>query len=135
MTERTVDHVGVAVPELDAALPLWERIVGAPAYGRERVESQGVEVAFVGEGAGRIELLAPLHAESPVAKFLARRGAGMHHLCYRVPDIAAALEAFIAEGYEAIDRQPRAGAHGHQVAFLHPKSTTGVLVELLEAVP
>jgi methylmalonyl-CoA/ethylmalonyl-CoA epimerase len=133
MTERVLDHIGVAVPDLDAALPTWERIVGAAAYGRERVESQGVEVVFVGEGAGRIELLAPIDEASTVAKFLARRGAGTHHLCYRVPDLAAALAAFLADGYEAIDREPRAGAHGHRVAFLHPRSTSGVLIELLEA--
>jgi methylmalonyl-CoA/ethylmalonyl-CoA epimerase len=135
MRERVLDHVGVAVPDLDAALPVWERIVGAPAYGRERVESQRVEVVFLGEGAGRIELLAPLDEGSTVAKFLARRGAGMHHLCYRVPDLAAALADFATDGYELIDREPRTGAHGHRVAFLHPRSTSGVLIELVEAAP
>lgn len=133
MAERTLDHVGVAVPSLDEALPVWERIVGGRGEGRERVESQGVEVVFVGSGPGRVELLAPTREDSPVAKFLAKRGAGTHHLCYRVPDIAAALAELEREGYALIDREARSGAHGHRVAFLHPRSTTGVLVELLES--
>jgi methylmalonyl-CoA/ethylmalonyl-CoA epimerase len=133
MTERVLDHVGVAVHSLDESLPLFESITAGKGYGREAVEAQGVEVVFVGEGAGRIELLAPLHAESPVAKFLEKRGPGMHHLCYRVPDIAAELARWTAEGAQLIDRAPRPGAHGHQVAFLHPRSTGGVLVELLQA--
>ena len=133
MTERTLDHVGVAVQSLDEALPLFESLTGARGSGRERVESQGVEVVFVGSGPGRLELLAPTGPDSPVAKFLARRGPGMHHLCYRVPDIAAALESFRSEGYELIDQAARPGAHGHRVAFLHPRSTGGVLIELVEA--
>jgi methylmalonyl-CoA/ethylmalonyl-CoA epimerase len=132
MTERTLDHVGVAVQSLDEALPLYESLTGARGSGRERVDSQGVEVVFVGSGPGKLELLAPTHADSPVARFLAKRGPGMHHLCYRVPDIAAALESFRAEGYELIDQAARPGAHGHRVAFLHPRSTGGVLVELVE---
>lgn len=133
MTERTLDHVGVAVQSLDEALPLFESLTGARGSGRERVESQGVEVVFVGSGPGRLELLAPTGPDSPVAKFLARRGPGMHHLCYRVPDVAAALETFRSEGYELIDQAARPGAHGHRVAFLHPRSTGGVLIELVEA--
>lgn len=132
MSERALDHVGVAVHSLDDALPTWESLVGAGATGRERVESQGVEVVFVGTGAGRIELLAPTRPDSPVARFLERRGPGMHHLCYRVPDIRAALAAFREAGYELIDAEPRPGAHGRRVAFLHPRSTGGVLIELVE---
>jgi methylmalonyl-CoA/ethylmalonyl-CoA epimerase len=130
--ERPLDHVGIAVPDLDEALPRYEELVGASATGRERVESQGVEVVFIGEGAGRIELLAPLSATSPVARFLERRGAGLHHLCYRVPDLATTLREYEAAGYRLIDREPRSGAHGHRVAFLHPAAMGGVLVELLE---
>jgi methylmalonyl-CoA/ethylmalonyl-CoA epimerase len=130
--ERPLDHVGIAVPDLDGALPRYEEMVGAAATGRERVESQGVEVVFVGEGAGRIELLAPLSDSSPVARFLERRGAGLHHICYRVPNLAAALREYEAAGYRLIDREPRSGAHGHRVAFLHPAAMGGVLVELLE---
>jgi methylmalonyl-CoA/ethylmalonyl-CoA epimerase len=132
MNERVLDHVGVAVQSLDDALPLFESITGGKGYGRETVESQGVEIAFVGSGAGRMELLAPVRPDSPVGKFLAKRGPGMHHLCYRVPDVAAALEEFAREGYELIDREPRTGGHGHRVAFLHPRSTGGVLVELVQ---
>lgn len=133
MTAQELDHVGIAVRSLDESLPLFETIAGSPGYGRETVESQGVEAVFVGTGAGRIELLAPTRDDSPVAKFLAKRGPGMHHLCYRVPDVAGALRDFESRGYELIDREPRTGAHGHRVAFLHPKSTGGVLVELLQA--
>lgn len=133
MTERKLDHVGIAVHALDDSLPLFESIAGARGSGRERVESQGVEVVFVGSGAGRLELLAPTREDSPVARFLAKRGPGTHHLCYRVPDLPAALEEFERQGYALIDREPRAGAHGHRVAFLHPRSTGGVLIELVES--
>lgn len=133
MTMRALDHVGIAVRSLDESLPLFESITGGKGYGRETVESQGVEVVFIGRGEGRLELLAPLRPDSPVARFLEKRGPGMHHLCYRVADLAAELERYAAEGATLIDRVPRSGAHGHRVAFLHPKSTGGVLVELLEA--
>ena len=135
MSERVLDHVGVAVHSLDDALPTFEPLAGAAGSGRERVESQGVEVIFVGAGAGRIELLAPTRPDSPVARFLERRGPGLHHLCYRVPDIARALEEHNAAGYELIDVTARPGAHGHRVAFLHPRSTGGVLIELVEGSP
>jgi methylmalonyl-CoA epimerase len=132
MDERTLDHVGSAVPSLDEALPHWEYLLGTRGSRREAVPSQGVEVAFVGSGAGRVELLAPLRPDSAVARFLQRRGPGMHHLCYRVPDLPAALAGMEARGYDLIDREPRAGAGGHRVAFVHPRSTGGVLLELLE---
>lgn len=133
MTERALDHVGIAVHSLNDSLPLFESITGGKGYGREVVDSQGVEVVFVGAGEGRLELLAPVRDDSAVAKYLARRGAGMHHLCYRVEDIAAELDRYRAEGAQLIDEAFRTGAHGHRVAFIHPKSTGGVLVELLEA--
>ena len=133
MTERTLDHVGIAVASLDESLPPWESLAGASGSGRERVESQGVEVIFLGSGAGRVELLAPTRPDSPIARFLERHGPGMHHLCYRVPDLRAALALHEAEGFRLIDREPRAGAHGHLVAFLHPRSTGGTLIELLES--
>ncbi|MDB4948818.1 MAG: methylmalonyl-CoA epimerase [Gemmatimonadetes bacterium] len=132
MAELPLDHVGIAVRSLDESLPLFESITGAKGHGREAVESQGVEIVFVGRGPGRIELLAPTRDDSGVAKFLARRGPGMHHLCYRVPDVAAALARYEADGFELIDRAPRAGGHGHLVAFLHPRSTGGVLMELVQ---
>jgi methylmalonyl-CoA/ethylmalonyl-CoA epimerase len=132
MIERTLHHVGIAVHSLDDSLPLFESITSGKGYGRERVESQGVEVVFIGDGPGRLELLAPLRPDSPVAKHLEKRGPGMHHLCYEVADLVAALEAHREAGAQLIDQAPRAGAHGHQVAFLHPRSTGGVLIELLQ---
>jgi methylmalonyl-CoA epimerase len=133
MTGRALDHVGIAVHSLDDSLPVFESITGGKGHGRERVEQQGVEVVFLGSGDGRLELLAPTRDDSPVAKFLARRGPGMHHLCYRVGDITVELERYRAAGAQLIDETPRPGAAGHLVAFIHPKSTGGVLVELLQA--
>jgi methylmalonyl-CoA epimerase len=133
MTGRALDHVGIAVHSLDDALPVFESITGGKGHGRERVERQGVEVVFLGSGDGKLELLAPTRDDSAIAKFLARRGPGMHHLCYRVGDIVAELERYRAAGAQLIDEAPRPGAAGHRVAFIHPKSTGGVLVELLQA--
>ncbi|HYH79014.1 MAG TPA: methylmalonyl-CoA epimerase [Longimicrobium sp.] len=133
MPAHALDHVGIAVHSLDESLPLFESITGDKGYARERVESQGVEVVFLGRGDGRLELLAPTRDDSAVAKFLAKRGPGMHHLCYRVPDVQAELDRYRAEGARLIDEHPRPGASGHLVAFLHPKSTGGVLTELLQA--
>jgi len=133
MTELALDHVGIAVRSIDESLPVFESITLAKGYGRETVESQGVEIVFVGHGAGRLELLAPTRDDSAVAKFLAKRGPGMHHVCYRVPDVAAALADYEARGFELIDRAPRVGGHGHLVAFLHPRGTGGMLTELVQA--
>ena len=133
MTGRALDHVGIAVHSLDESLPVFESITGGKGHGRERVEQQGVEVVFLGSGDGRLELLAPTRDDSAVAKFLARRGPGMHHLCYRVDDVEAELGRYRAAGARLIDETPRPGAAGHLVAFIHPKSTGGVLVELLQA--
>ena len=133
MTEHALDHVGIAVHSLDESLPTFESITGHKGYGRERVDSQGVEVVFLGAGDGRLELLAPTREDSAVAKHLAKRGPGMHHLCYRVADIVAELARCRAEGHQLVDEVPRPGAAGHLVAFLHPRSTGGVLVELLQA--
>jgi methylmalonyl-CoA epimerase len=135
MDVRPLDHVGIAVHSLDDSLPLFESITGGKGYGREIVEQQGVEVVFLGTGDGRLELLAPTREDSGVAKFLAKRGPGMHHLCYRVPDIQAELDRYRSMGAQLIDEQARPGAAGHLVAFIHPKSTGGVLVELLQDSP
>ncbi len=132
MTERVLDHVGIAVHSLEEAVSLYSPLVEADAEGRETVESQGVEVVFVGAGTGRMELLAPLRQDSAIARFLERRGPGLHHICYRVPDVEAALAEAVARGYRAIDERPRPGAHGARVAFLHPRTTGGVLIELLQ---
>ena len=130
--ERVLDHVAIAVPSIALALPLYETLLGARGSVPERIDDQGVIVVFVGSGSGRIELLEPLRDDSPVARFLARRGQGLHHIAYRVPDIEAALAACAADGLEAIDVRPRPGAHGRRVAFLHPRSAAGVLIELVE---
>lgn len=132
MSERTLDHVGIAVASLDEAIPLWEKLLSSSATGREIVESQHVEVAFVGEGDARVELLAPTRPNSPVAQFIERRGTGMHHVAFRVPNLPTALQALAEEGYSLVDSAPRTGAHGHSIAFLHPRSLNGVLVELIE---
>ena len=126
-----LDHVAIAVESIAASVPLYESLTGGRSSAVERVEAQGVAVAFVGTGEGRLELLEPLAADTAVGRFLARRGPGLHHLAYRVDDLEAALAALTARGVELIDRVPRVGAGGHRVAFLHPRSTGGVLIELV----
>jgi methylmalonyl-CoA epimerase len=133
--ELPLDHVAIAVPSLDVSLPLFELLTGARGSSRERVESQGVDVVFLGQGSARIELIQPLGPESTVTRFLAKRGPGLHHIAYRVPDLPAALARFTEAGIEAIDKVPRLGAHNRRIAFLHPKSTGGVLIELVEEKP
>lgn len=126
-----LDHVAIAVDSIAAAQPLFESLIGANGSAVERVASQGVDVTFIGHGPGRLELIAPTDPGSPVGRFLERRGPGLHHLAYRVPDLPAALARLAAQGIELIDHTPRPGAGGHQVAFLHPRSTGGVLIELV----
>lgn len=130
--EFPLDHIAIAVPSISAALPTFELLANAGGSPIERVEAQHVDVAFVGSGGARIELLQPTSSDSTVQKFLDRRGAGLHHIAYRVPDIEAALAELSARGIRLIDETPRPGAGGHRVAFLHPHSTQGVLVELVE---
>ena len=123
-----LDHVAIAVRSLAEATPRFERLTGSPATPVESIDSQGVRVAFV----GAVELLEPTRPESPVGRFLERRGVGLHHVAYRTANLAEELERLRAAGYELIDERPRPGARGHMVAFLHPRSTGGVLVELVE---
>jgi len=123
-------HVGVAVKSLDEAISRHERL-GLRLAHREVVPSQKVEVAFMGDGP-YVELLAPTSPDSPVAKFLDKRGPGQHHLAFAVPSIVAELKRQVAAGAELIDKAARPGAWGHKVAFLHPKSHGGVLIELVE---
>ncbi len=132
MEPLELDHVAVAVASLAHALPTFEALIGARGSVPERVEAQGVAVSFVGAGAGRLELLEPLSPESGVGRFLEKRGPGLHHIAYRVADLAATLERLAAAGVQLVDRAPRPGAHGHRVAFIHPRSAGGVLVELVE---
>jgi methylmalonyl-CoA epimerase len=127
-----IDHIGVAVEDLDAALPLYRDALGMPLVHRETVSEQGVEAALLDVGEGHVELLQPLGPETPVGKFLAGRGPGLHHVAYRVADVAGTLDALRAAGLRLIDEQPRIGIRGSRVAFLHPKSTGGVLTEIVQ---
>jgi methylmalonyl-CoA epimerase len=126
-----IHHVGVAVVDLDEAVATWGRLFGAEVELRETVADQGVETALLRVGDGRIELLASLAPDTPVGKFLDRRGPGMHHVAFEVDDVAAELEQLAADGAELIDELPRPGLEGRDVAFIHPHATGGVLAELV----
>ena len=123
-----LDHVAIAVRSFDDVQGLFEGLTGHAATAPERVESQGVEIRFV----GRVELIRPIVPDSGVARFIARRGPGLHHIAYRVADVAALMRELEAAGYRFTSAGPMRGADGHRIAFIHPKSTGGVLVELVE---
>lgn len=127
-----VDHVGIAVADLDAAIALHESTYGMPVVHRETVTEQGVEAVLLDVGEGHVELLRPLGPETPVGRFLARRGPGLHHVAYQVADIEGALARLRDQGVRLIDEQPRVGIRGSRVAFLHPSATGSVLTELVE---
>lgn len=127
-----LDHVGIAVTNLNDALDEYGKRFGFTLESREVIATQRVEVAFIRLPNTLLELLAPTDDDSPLARFLAKRGPGLHHLCYRVDDLEAELARLKATGVELIDATPRLGAHGTRIAFLHPKSMGGVLVELCE---
>lgn len=128
-----LDHLAIAVNSLDEAASFWSAVLGRNASGREEVPAEGVRVAFFGEGEGRIELLEPTDPDSAVGRYLERRGPGLHHVCLRVEDLEVALERAEAAGGEVVPPRLREGAGGRRVAFLHPGSTGGVLLELAEA--
>jgi len=127
-----IDHIGVAVEDLDAAIEVYRTGLRLPLVHREVVEEQGVEAVLLDVGDSHVELLAPLRPDTPVGRFLARRGAGLHHVAYRVASIEETLEALRAAGTRLIDEQPRIGIRGSRVAFVHPASTGGVLTEIVE---
>jgi len=127
-----LDHIGVAVEDIDAALELYERDYAMELVHREVVSSQGVEAVLLDVGENHVELLAPLGPDTPVGKFLAKRGPGMHHVAYQVIDIDATLASLREAGVRLIDEQPRTGIRGSRVAFLHPKSSGGVLTEIVQ---
>jgi methylmalonyl-CoA/ethylmalonyl-CoA epimerase len=127
-----VDHIGVAVTDLEAAIALHERSYAMELVHREVVEEQGVEAVLLDVGEGHVELLAPLADDTPVGKFLAKRGPGLHHVAYQVGDIEAALADLRERGLRLIDEQPRVGIRGSRVAFLHPSSSGGVLTEIVQ---
>jgi methylmalonyl-CoA/ethylmalonyl-CoA epimerase len=127
-----IDHVGVAVDDIDAAITIYRDVLGMPLVHRETVTEQGVDAALLDVGDGHVELLAPLGPETPVGKFLARKGPGLHHVAYRVPDVEQALAALRAAGMRLIDEHPRIGIRNSRVAFVHPASTAGVLTEIVQ---
>lgn len=131
-TVNNIDHIGIAVNSLAEAIPTYSALLGCNVSGTEEVPSEGVRVAFFGEGEGRIELLEATGPDSPIARFLERRGPGVHHVCLAVPDLEAALEEAEDAAVEVLEPRIREGAGGHRVAFLHPKTTAGVLIELSE---
>jgi methylmalonyl-CoA epimerase len=131
MSVQDIHHVGVAVDDLDAAVDVYLRLFGAELEQRERVVEQGVEAASLRVGESRVELLAALAPETPVGKFLAKRGPGMHHVAFEVDDLAAELDRLAADGAELIHDTPKRGLFGLEVAFVHPHSTGGVLAELV----
>jgi methylmalonyl-CoA/ethylmalonyl-CoA epimerase len=130
---QRIHHLGVAVEDLDEAVTTYERLFGARLEHRDRVEEQGVEAVSLRVGESRVELLASLGDDTPVGKFLADRGPGMHHVAYEVDDIRSSLAELAERGAELIDDEPRAGLFGLQVAFVHPHSVHGVLAELVSS--
>ena len=127
-----IDHIGVATDDLEGALALYEKTLGMPLAHRERVESQGVEAALLDVGDGHVELLRPLGPDTPVGKYLEKRGPGLHHVAYAVDDIDEVLAQLKDAGVELIDSEPRVGIRNSRVAFLHPRSTGGVLTEIVQ---
>lgn len=131
MLER-IDHIGIAVEDLDAAIEAYRDRLAMELVHRELVESQGVEAVLLDVGEGHVELMRPLGPETPVGRFVERKGYGMHHVAYAVADIDAALRDAVAAGIEPIDKEPRTGIRQSRIAFLHPKGTAGVLTELVQ---
>ena len=127
-----IDHIGVAVDDLEAAIALHEQTYGMPLAHRETVSEQGVEAVLLDVGDGHVELLSPLGPDTPVGRFLAKRGPGLHHVAYAVEDVAATLAALRERGVRLIDETPRTGIRGSRVAFLHPASSGGVLTEIVQ---
>ena len=131
MDVRSVHHVAFAVSDLDEAVGTYQRLFGAEVELRGRMEDQGVEAAYLRVGSDRVELMSALAEDTPVGRFLAKRGPGMHHVAYEVPDVVAAVGELAAAGADVIDPEPRTGLDGHDVSFVHPDSVHGVLVEVI----
>jgi methylmalonyl-CoA/ethylmalonyl-CoA epimerase len=127
-----IHHVAIAVPDLDEALDGFATMYGVEPISREVIPSQGVEEAMIAIGGSHIQLLGSLDADTPVGRFLERHGQGMHHIALAVPDIELAIEHLVAHGATLVDERPRIGGGGHRIAFVHPRTTSGTLVELVE---
>ena len=125
-----IAHVGIAVSDLETAAAFYRVVLGVTP--RPPEVADGATILSLPFGESEVELLAPQHPDTPIGRFLARRGPGIHHICYRVPDLAAALESCRAAGYHLVDEVPRTGAAGRRIAFLHPKATAGILIELTD---
>ena len=128
-----IDHIGIAVRDLDVAIQIYERRLGLHVDGRERLESEGIEIAMIPIGDSRIELITPLGQDSTVAKFLSERGEAVHHVAYATDDVAGSLRIAASGGAQVLDEVARPGAHGTRVGFVHPRSACGVLTEFVEA--
>jgi methylmalonyl-CoA/ethylmalonyl-CoA epimerase len=129
---KKIEHLGIAVKDMEASRKMYETLFGKKAYKTEEVESEGVKTLFFQLGESKIELLEATKADSPIAKFIEKRGEGIHHIAYDVEDIEGEIKRLQEEGFELIHKQPKDGADNKKIAFLHPKSTDGVLVELCE---
>lgn len=131
---RKIEHLGIAVKDLEAATKTYEALFGKPSYQSEEVESEGVKTVFFRTGENKIELLGATREDSPIAKYIEKRGEGIHHVAFDVEDIEAEIKRLKKEGFELINELPKTGADHKRIAFLHPKSTHGVLVELCEEI-
>lgn len=127
-----IEHLGIAVQSLEEAIPLWEQLLNTPCYKQEAVETEGVSTAFFRTGESKIELLEALNENSPIAKFIAKKGQGIHHVAFEVENIEAEMKRLAALGFELLNETPKNGADNKLVCFLHPKTANGVLVELCQ---
>ncbi|MFV8341370.1 methylmalonyl-CoA epimerase [Flavobacterium sp. XS2P39] len=131
---RKIEHIGIAVNDLETSNIVFEKLFGVPAYKSEEVESEGVATSFFNVGPNKIELLAATNPDSPIAKFIAKKGEGIHHIAFDVEDIVLEIERLKKEGFVVLNEIPKKGADNKLVAFLHPKSTNGVLIELCQEI-
>lgn len=127
-----IEHIGIAVENIDKSSPFWKTVLGIPYSATEEVKEQGVVTDIFDTGRGKVELLEAISADSPIAKFIEKRGQGIHHICFQVDDIRGSIQELIDAGVTVINEEPKIGAEGLLVTFIHPKSTGGVLVELAE---
>ena len=132
---KKIEHLGIAVHDLEASNLLFQKLLGVPHYKIEEVESEGVRTSFFKTGPNKIELLEAIDPDSPIAKFLEKRGEGLHHIAFAVDDLEAEISRLVGEGFTVLDKVPKKGADNKLVAFLHPKGTNGVLIELCQDVP